>query len=120
MKKNNMGQITKYVKTGGICSQSLSEYYLWCLQACSVMSDSLQPHGLPASILCPRDSPGKNTGVGCHFLLQEVFPTQESNLCFLHFLHWQVDSLPTEPPGKPNMIQDKLSGNGLAHSREYK
>ena len=30
--------------------------------------------------LCPRDSPGKNTGVGCHFLLQGIFPTQESNL----------------------------------------
>ena len=35
------------------------------------MSDSLQPHGLePASLLCPRDSSGKNTGVGCRFLLQ--------------------------------------------------
>ena len=35
-----------------------------------VMSDSLQPHGLyPTSLLCPWDSLGKNTGVGCHFLL---------------------------------------------------
>ena len=33
------------------------------------MSNSLQPHGLwPARLLCPRDSPGKNTGVGCHAL----------------------------------------------------
>ena len=32
----------------------------------------------------PWDFPGKNTGVGCHFLLQGVFPTQESNLGFLH------------------------------------
>ena len=30
-------------------------------------------------LLCPWDSPGKNTGVGCHFLLQEIFPTQGSN-----------------------------------------
>ena len=30
------------------------------------------------------DSPGKNTGVGCHALLQGIFPTQESNLCHLH------------------------------------
>ena len=30
------------------------------------------------------DSPGKNTGVGCHFLLQGIFPTQESNPGFLH------------------------------------
>ena len=35
------------------------------------MSDSVWPHRrLPASLLCPWDSPGKNTGVGCHFLLQ--------------------------------------------------
>ena len=33
----------------------------------------------------------KNTGVGCHFLLQGIFPTQGSNL---HLLHWQLDSLP--------------------------
>ena len=37
----------------------------------SVMSDSLQPHGLqPARLLCPWNSPGKKTGVGCHSLLQ--------------------------------------------------
>ena len=30
--------------------------------------------------LCPRDFPGKNTGVGCHFLLQGIFMTQGSNL----------------------------------------
>ena len=39
-------------------------------------------------------SPGKNTGVGCHFLLQGSFPTQESNSHLLHLLHWQTDSLP--------------------------
>ena len=43
-----------------------------------------------------RNSPGKNTGVGCHFLLQEIFPTQGQNLCFLHC---QVDSLLSEPQG---------------------
>ena len=31
----------------------------------------------PARLLCPWDSPGTNTGVGCHFLLQGIFPTQE-------------------------------------------
>ena len=30
--------------------------------------------------LCPQDSPGKNTGVGCHALLQGIFPTQGLNL----------------------------------------
>ena len=40
------------------------------VNACPVMSDSLQPHGLgPARLLCPCDFPGKSTGVGCHFLL---------------------------------------------------
>ena len=37
----------------------------------SVVSDSLRPHRRqPTRLLCPWDSPGKNTGVGCHFLLQ--------------------------------------------------
>ena len=45
-----------------------------------VVSNSLQPHGLqPARLLCPWNSPGKNTGVGCHSFLQEIFPTQGSN-----------------------------------------
>ena len=43
----------------------------------SVVSDSLRPRGLqPARLLCPWDFPGKNTGVGCHPLLQGIFPTQ--------------------------------------------
>ena len=51
---------------------------------------------------CLWDSPGKNTGVGCHALLQGIFPTQELNLCLLlSLLHWEVGSLPLVPPGKP-------------------
>ena len=43
------------------------------------MSDSLWPHGLePARLLCPWDSPGENTGVGCHALLQGLFPAHIS------------------------------------------
>ena len=48
----------------------------------SVMSHSLQPYGhaeAPARLLCPWDFQGKNTGVGCHFLLQEIFLTEGSN-----------------------------------------
>ena len=45
----------------------------------------LQPHGVQlARLLCPWDPPGKNTGVDCYFLPQEIFPTQESNLGLLH------------------------------------
>ena len=51
----------------------------------SVVSNSLRPHGLqPARLLCPWDSPGTNTGVDCHFLLQGIFPTQGSNQGLLH------------------------------------
>ena len=45
--------------------------------SCSVMSDSLWPHGLePSRLFCPWDFPGEKTGVGFHFLLQGIFPTQ--------------------------------------------
>ena len=41
---------------------------------------TLRHHGLqPTRLLCPWDSPGKNTGVGCHAFLQGIFPTQGSN-----------------------------------------
>ena len=56
---------------------------------------TVQPHGLqPARLLCPWDSLGKNTGVGCHFLLQGIFPTQRSNPRLPCLLDWQADSLP--------------------------
>ena len=52
---------------------------------CSVMSDSLWPHGLqPSRLLCTWNSPGKSTGVDCHTLLQGIFPTQGSNSGFGH------------------------------------
>ena len=60
------------------------------------------PHGLePIRLLSPWDSPGKDTGVGCHFHIQGIFPTQGSNPHLLCLLHWQVGSLPLVPPGKP-------------------
>ena len=52
-------------------------------------------------LFCPGVSPGKNTRVGCHALLQGIFPNQGSNLHLLCLLHWQVGSLPLAPPGKP-------------------
>ena len=51
----------------------------------SLMSSFVQPHGLePSRLLCPWNSSGKNTGVGCHFLLQGIFPTQGSNLQLMY------------------------------------
>ena len=77
--------------------------------ACSVMSDSLRPHGLqPDRLLCPWDSPGKNTAVGCHFLLQGIFLTQGSNPHLFHLLHWQAGSLPLSHLGSPVKGTDTL------------
>ena len=52
-------------------------------------------------LLCPCNFPEKNTGVGCHFLLQGIFKTQGSNLHLLR-LNWQVDSLPLHLQGSPS------------------
>ena len=62
----------------------------------SAMSNSLRPHGVwPVSLLCPWNSSGKNTGVGCYSLLQGIFLTQESNqprsLVFSHVWMWELD-----------------------------
>ena len=68
---------------------------------CSVLPDSLRPCGLkPARLLYPWNFPDRNTGVGFHFLLQGIFPTQGLNPCLLRLLHQQADSLPIELPGK--------------------
>ena len=60
----------------------------------------------PPGVSVHGDSPRKNTGVDCHFLLQGIFPIQGSNLCLLWLLHWQADSLPLAPPGKPHHLAE--------------
>ena len=68
-----------------------------CKFSHTVGSDSATPW-----TVCPappsRDSPGMNTAVGWHFLLQGIFPAQGSVPCLMH---WQADSSSSEPPGKP-------------------
>ena len=67
------------------------------------MSYSVRPHGLqPTRLLCPWASPGKNTGVGCHSLLQGIFPAQGSNSglphcrgILYHLSHQEVLVMPT-------------------------
>ena len=69
---------------------------VYCVRvlSCSVVPDSLWPHGIqPARLLCLWDFPDKNTEAGCHFLLQGIFLTQGLNLSLWHLLHWQADSL---------------------------
>ena len=55
---------------------------------------------VPARLLYPWDPPGKDIGVGCHFLLQEIFLTQGSNLGLLCSLQGQADSLPLSDLGE--------------------
>ena len=71
---------------------------------CSVTQScpTLQPHGLqPAKLLCPQDSPGRNSRVGFHCLLQGIFLTQGLNPSLLRPLHWQADFLPLSHLGSP-------------------
>ena len=83
---------------------------VYALCTCSVMSDSMPPHGLqPTRLLCPWHSPGKNTGVGCHAPLQGIFPIQGLNLHLLRLLHWQAGSLPLAPSGTRMVRIKKLT-----------
>ena len=85
---------TRCYPLAGMCAKSFqSRPTLRNPMNCSPPSSSVQ-----------WDSPGKSTGVGCHALLQEIFPTQGSNLRLLRLLHWQVDSLPRAPPAKPGLL----------------
>ena len=65
----------------------------------SVALDSLTPWTVAHQDLCPRDFPGKNTGVGDHFLLQGIYPTQGSN---------------SSPP-QCRQILDRMSHRGSQH-----
>ena len=60
----------------------------------SIVSDSFATQWAVACQASQWDFTGKNTRVGCHFLLQGTFPTQGLNPYLLHLLHWQADSLP--------------------------
>ena len=75
----------------------------------SVMPNSLQPLGLkPTRLLCPWDFPGKNTGLGCHDLLQGIFLTQRSNPLLLHcrqiLYHWATRNTQNKQTKKLNKI----------------
>ena len=70
-------------------------FQLLLLFSHSVMYNSWRPHGLCVACQPPLlwNSPGRNTGVGCHFLLQGIFQNWGWNPQFLCLLCWQVDSL---------------------------
>ena len=87
------------------------------LQSCPILFNPMDC-SLPHSSV-HGDSPGKNTGGGCHFLLQGIFPTQGSNPRFLCLLHWQEDSLPLAPPGKPQTGVHLSASFSYSHSVCY-
>ena len=76
-------------------------FYLFTCSCSVVVSSSLRPHGLQPTRLLP----GKNTGMGCYFLLLGIFQTQGLNLSLLH---WQVDSLPQSTSGAPDSYFNTL------------
>ena len=71
---------------------------------CSVAQSCLTPcnptDSSPPGSSTHKNFPGRNTGVGCHFLLQGIFPTPGLNPRLLHLLHGLVGSLRLVPPGK--------------------
>ena len=66
--------------------------------SCSRVRLFVTPWTVARRPLCPWDCLSRNTGVSCHFLLQEIFLTQGLNLCLLH---WQADSLLLSHLGSP-------------------
>ena len=75
----------------------LCVYVLSCLSYVCLFATAWT---LAHQLLSPWNSPGKNTGVGCCALLQGIFLTQGLNL---PLLHWQLGSLPLEPPGSSSV-----------------
>ena len=77
------------------CLENPRDGGAWCAAISGVAQSRTRLKRLSSSsrLLCPSHSSGKNTGVGCHALLQAIFLTQGLNLDFLHCRH----SLPSEP-----------------------
>ena len=72
--------ISESVTTERLKFQRIFIVDLKCIRVSrSVVSDSVTAWTVATGLLCPQNSSGKNTGVGCHSLLQETFPTQGSN-----------------------------------------
>ena len=89
-----LGNSAKFKYTNIVCMHAKS------LQSCPTLCDPMDC-SLPSSSV-RGDSPGKNTEVGCHGLLQGIFLTQGLNRQLLLLLHRQVGSLPLAPPGNPH------------------
>ena len=96
----NFSIVKIHISSVHICACSLffvysdlrRRYPLCCaVLSCSVVLDPVTPWTAPARLLCPWHSPGKNTGVGCHALLQGILPAQGSDPGLLYcsqVLYW--------------------------------
>ena len=87
-----MPQTDPTLSSSSRCVHVRAKSLQWCPALCAPLDWS------PPVSSCPWESPGKDTRVGCHALLQGIFPPQGSNPCLLHLLHWQASSLPLTPP----------------------
>ena len=92
--------VTPYVHLYNLCSAAKSRPNLCDPMDCSPPDSSV--YGI---------FPGKNTGVGCHILLQGIFLTQESNLCCLHCRWFST----TVPPGTPIIVWSSLELNNKCY-----
>ena len=90
--RSPLGHVISLLLTPTSCLQiSLILYVCVCVCVCAQSWPTLCDPMKPARLPCPWAFSGKNTGVGCHFLLQGIFLAQGSNLSLLHLLHWQAD-----------------------------
>ena len=79
---------------------------LWkMIRVCLVMSDFFSTPRTVTHQASLSMGLSQQQWVGCHFLLQGIFLTQGSNV---QLLHWQMDSLPLEPPMKPGKLYGSI------------
>ena len=98
-KGNIVPLATIYMDLEGSETRKVRCVHAKLLQLCPTLCDPMN-HS-PAESTVQGILPGKNTGVGCHTLLQSIFTIQGSNPHLLWLLHWPALSLPLEPLGKP-------------------
>ena len=85
-------------------SQRMSVMLVLYCKPCAQLTHCGPMDSQPSRFFCPWNFPGKKSASGCHLLLQGILSTQRSNPCLLCLLHWQMGSLPLEPPGKPKQL----------------
>ena len=95
------------VSGGGGCAGRCVLSHLSCVK-CVTLCDPMD-RSLPAGLLCPWDSPGKNTGVSCLALLWDLLDPEIEPMSLTSNLHWQEGSLPLAPPGLIVLILWQLS-----------